>query len=252
MAVQNLTASVINKQYMWKFKTAILLISWSFFISFGSYAQNSEDEETVEVKRQEILTLGLTFDYLKLHTLLLDDREKWEFAVNLAILDKISAIAELGRANLNPVDAIKNANYTSEGNYGRFGLDYITKVNPDNKFIFGLRYSMSEYNEKIAYQVNNPLFENQIGLIERNNYTASWFELVISSEKIVRNIFKKPITDFLALGFKARVKANLEYTKSDFANSQQIPGYGLTNNKINPEINLYIKIRLGLLSKSTQ
>jgi hypothetical protein len=234
---------------MSKYKFFIILLAAILLFEQNSFAQETEtgDDQT---KKTKVIGVGLSFDYLKLHTLLLDDAEKWEVALNLSIKNKINLIAEVGIATLMPEDAFKNADYTVDGNYGRFGLDYILQINADNHFMVGLRYSLSNYNESILYTSANPIFEDQIGNIQRSNLSANWLEFVVTSEKRINRIFKSPINDFLRLGFKVRLKSNLNYSKFKFANTQLLPGYGLTNTKLNPEINLYIKIRLGLISKS--
>jgi hypothetical protein len=233
---------------MLKSKFYIILLAAILLLDQNSFGQETQIEID-QTKKTDIIGIGISFDYLKLHTLLLDDREKWEVAFNISVKNKINLIAEAGIATLMPEDAFKNANYTIDGNYGRFGLDYILQVNADNHFMLGLRYSVSNYNESILYTSENPIFDAQTGSIERNNLSANWLEFVVTSEKRINKIFKSPIKDFLHLGFKVRIKSNLSYTKFEFADTQQLPGYGLTNTKINPEINLYLKIRLGLLSK---
>ena len=99
------------------------------------HAQDSTAVNSTEIDQQrevtQNLSLGISFDYLKLNTLLRDESEKWEAAINLRVVDKISAIGEYGLATLSPQDAYKNAVYTSEGSYFRLGLDYHFTVIPN-------------------------------------------------------------------------------------------------------------------------
>lgn len=211
---------------------------------FTSYGQAVPDSIP---KRPQVVTLGISPDYLKLHTLLLDESEKWEAAVNLTLFEKVSIVGEYGIAQLTPEDAYKNATYISEGNYFRVGADYHLTVIPSNYLLLGFRYSQSTYDESIDYISENPLFPNTIGSIDRGSLSAQWFELVISSEKKVKRLFKKDIPDFLSLGFRLRLKSYLDFEDFETYPTKHIPGYGMTNTSLNPEINLYLKFRINLL-----
>lgn len=211
---------------------------------------NAQDSTAVDAKTPEIeeepqrLSLGIAFDYLKLHTLLLDESEKWEGAVNLLVLDKVSLIGEYGIAELTPEEAYKNAEYKSEGNYYRIGFDYHMTVVPNNFLMLGLRYARSSFNENINYEIGNPLFENELGELIREDLSATWYEFVLTSEKKVKKIRKKDIPDFLSIGFKFRLKSLQVYDDFPDYEVKNIPGYGRTNAKLNPEFNLYLKFRI--------
>tara|TARA_R110002012_G_scaffold296032_2_gene493020 strand:- start:82349 stop:83053 length:705 start_codon:yes stop_codon:yes gene_type:complete len=230
----------------YKFLYLLLFIPLSMTQAF---AQDSTDENSEEPEMQEKLkrlSLGIGFDYLKLHTLLTDNSEKWEGAVNFLILEKLSVIGEYGVAELTPEEAYKNSDYKSDGNYYRIGLDYHFTVNPNNFLLLGLRYSQASFNENIAYEIGNPVFENETGELNRNNLTARWYEFVLTSEKKIKRIRKKDIPDFLSIGFKFRLKSLLQYDDFDDFKIKNIPGYGRTNISLNPEFNLYLKFRIPL------
>ncbi|WP_236664904.1 DUF6048 family protein [Marivirga atlantica] len=231
---------------MLKSKTLLLLLFCSLQ-AFLVNAQSEETEQEIDTTKKKVIEVGLTFDYLKLHTLALDNSKKWEGAFNINLLNHYALIVEAGMSTLSPKDAYYNANYISEGTYYRLGFDYQTNINPTNLIMFGLRYSGSNYSENITYSTTNPLFEGQIGEIKREELFAHWYELVITSEKNVRRIFKNDIKDFLSLGFKFRLKSYLKYSQFELAETKQIPGFGSTVNKLNPEVNLFIKFRIPIL-----
>ncbi len=200
--------------------------------------------DTSEVSNK--LSVGLALDYLKLHTLLLDESEKWEVAINFRIYEKVSVVGAYGLASLRPQEGYRNAEYESSGDYFRLGVDYHLTVIPGNYLILGLRYSQAQYSETINYQILNPLFNPTTDNINRQGLTATWFEFVLTSEKEISNLFKKKIPDFLSVGFKLRLKTALDYTQFERADTYIIPGFGLTNANINPEFNLYLKFRLNI------
>jgi len=231
---------------MWRYKSLILLL-FCFFQAFFVNAQSEETEQEIDTTKKKIIEVGLAFDYLKLHTLALDNSEKWEAAFNITLFNHYALIAEAGMSSLSPEDAYFNADYTAEGTYYRVGFDYQTNINPSNLIMFGVRYAGSNYSENINYQTTNPLFEGQSGEIIRDELFAHWYEFVLTSEKSIRRIFKQEIKDFLSLGFKFRLKTYLTYSQFELAETKQIPGFGSTINKLNPEINLYIKFRIPIL-----
>jgi len=231
---------------MLKSKTLLLLL-FCALQAFLVNAQSEEAELEIDTTKKKIIEVGFTFDYLKLHTLALDNSEKWEGAINVNLFNHYALIAEAGMSTLSPKDAYYNADYISEGTYYRVGFDYQTNINPTNLIMFGLRYSGSKYSENIIYNTTNPLFEGQSGEIRREELFAHWYELVITSEKTVRRIFKNDIKDFLSLGFKFRLKSYLKYSQFELAETKHISGFGDTINKLNPEINLFIKFRIPIL-----
>ncbi|MGM0581119.1 MAG: DUF6048 family protein [Bacteroidota bacterium] len=236
----------MSLKFMLKYKLFYLILFLPFMMN-QAISQDSTNVETNEVENTEKvqnLSIGFAFDYLKLHTILIDESEKWEGALNFRILDKVSVIGEYGIAELTPEEAYKNSEYKSEGNYYRIGLDYHMTVIPNNFLLLGLRYAQSSFNEHINYEIGNPVFENETGELNRENLSATWYEFVLTSEKKIRKIRKKDIPDFLSIGFKFRLKSLHENDDFDNFEVKNIPGYGRTNMKFNPEFNLYIKFRI--------
>jgi len=215
-----------------------------FFSSIIVNQAFSQDSTEVKDEKAQNLSIGIAFDYLKLHTLLVDESEKWEGAVNFRILDKVSVIGEYGIAELSPQDAYENSEYQSAGGYFRIGLDYHLTVVPNNFLMLGFRFAQSSFDERISYEIGNPIFENEFGELNRENLSATWYEFVVTSEKKVKKIRKKDIPDFLSIGFKFRLKSLQEYDNFPDFEVKNIPGYGRTNMKLNPEFNLYIKFRI--------
>ncbi len=257
-------------------KSKVLIILPALLLGFFFHAFSQEEEKTEEQDstliegvvditgqeeaKEEIviptdttdivsnkLRIGLAIDYLKLHTLLIDESEKWEAAINFRIYEKVSIVGAYGLASLQPKEGFRNADYNSEGSYFRMGLDYHLTVIPGNFLILGVRYSQASYQESINYQILNPLFNPVLDNISRQNLSATWYEFVLTSEKEIRNLFKREIPNFLSVGFKFRLKTALDYSQFERADTYIIPGFGLTNANINPEFNLYLKFRIDLL-----
>lgn len=250
-ALQRYVLVTIRKS-MLKYKSIIYTASCLLF-SVTAFSQTATSEsasnDSILNSDKNSIQVGLTFDYLKLHHLITTGNKKFEGALNIAFRDKYHLIGSYGTANVSSESLYKNANNKVEGNYIRLGIDYSFSVNPDNRLMLGLRYAQSNFNEVIQYKISNPLFENETGTINRENSNASWFEIVLTTEKRLNRILNMDLNNMLAVGMKFRLKSGLNYTAYDFAPTKYVAGYGLTNTKINPEINLYIKFRFQLLSR---
>lgn len=180
--------------------------------------------------------LDIQFDYGKLHTLAFNDRSKWEGGAAITLKKYVSLVGQYGWASQTDTKAYKNADYTSKGYYYRAGVDFRLEILPQNFLMLGGRFGQSHFQDEIAYQIDNPIFNENSGTIARNNLDAYWWEFVVSSEKFLGKHF--------LLGFHFRLK-NMNYYE-DFATFPvyRIPGYGRTANGMNAEVNLYIKFRI--------
>ena len=239
----------MNKLYMWKYKSSLcgIIIAVSLLSSFQMYAQSIEADSSTQTSEKNVF-IGLSFDYLKLHHFITTDNQKLEAALNINLVDKVHLIASYGLSTVIRESDYQNADYLVEGNYYRLGADYSLDVNPANKFMLGLRYAGSTYDETINYQNENPLFPDQSNTIKRTGQQANWFELVLTSEKRLNRIFQLDVHQILAVGMKIRIKTALDYPDQDFAPTKYVTGYGMTNTKVNPEFNLYLKLRIKAFS----
>ena len=245
MVALNQFAQVMNKVYMWRSKIYKTLF-FSFILLFVHKVNAQED--SISIAKESFIQLGVSFDYLKLHNLLTSEDKKYEASLNINYNDKYHLIASYGISDVLRTTLYENADYQIEGSYLRAGIDYSFDVNPANKFLIGIRYANANYSENLNYSVNNPVFENWSENISRDNSNAQWFELVLTSEKRLNRLFTWEIPQVIALGMKFRIKSALQYSEYEFAPTRYVSGYGLTNTKVNPEINLYLKLRFRAVS----
>jgi hypothetical protein len=181
--------------------------------------------------------LEIYLDYLKLTSLAVDYEQKYEGGVGILFSNRMILVFEAGHGTLTPRNAYKNSNYTIEGNYGRIGVDYLLPFDPKNNFTVGLRYGRSYFQDQATYMIDGGMWDGYQNDFKRTNLIGHWSEIVIGSESELRKN--------MTIGFMFRFRilnsfANPDSSLPVFA----IPGYGRTQDKTIPALNLFIKYRL--------
>lgn len=216
-------------------------------VKINTRLNQEEDEEKTKEEKQAADSLRkinlvkyaaqLVIDYGKLITLASDFESKYEAEFGLIVFSRANISIEYGQGTLDPKKAYKNADfYTIEGNYFRFGADYIYPLNPENMLSIGGRYCMGNYSDKGNFLIGSllwPKYEEGFG---SDDMEANWVELVFSSETMmIKNTF---------LGLKLRLRYMLEFDTREDIPVYSVPGYGRTFDKTVPVVNLYVKYRL--------
>jgi len=180
-------------------------------------------------------SMSLIFDYGKLVGLVLDTESKYEAGIQVEFYNKFFVTTEFGVATLEPNGAYVNANYVSEGSYWRAGLGYKIDMSHKYNFMFSFRYGRSSYSDKGQIEIvsRSGIFDTYIEPFDRQNLSAYWYEIVMSSE---RRVWKG-----LYAGFHARVRIMGDYDEQIPLDVYSVPGYGRTIDKAFPAINLYVK-----------
>jgi hypothetical protein len=266
---------MIKRRYTYIFNAFLIILGCAVFTS-SSFAQNeinaypdslqidiadslsmvSNDTSTVLAEMTDSLQakklfsgLELVIDYGKILTLWTDFESKYEVGINLRFYEKFVIAAEMGYAELNPLNAYDNAlYYTVKGSYARLGLDYYTSYNPKSFYYAGFRYGMSFFEDEGLFLIDSEYWEDYQEGFGSTDISASWIELIVGTETYLKFGKKKeenPKSKFL-FGWKFRLRI-----LADFENREEkpliysIPGYGRTFNNITPAINLYVKYRFG-------
>ncbi len=210
---------------------------FSLVLIVSSLSLHAQDADTVEVKKVRI-SLGFALDYGKILTLPSKFETKAEVAFDITIMSKFQILVEIGYASLTPQDAINNGTYNSAGLYYRAGLTYGGEILPKNFLSFGVLYGLSNFEDSGTVLIKSTIWEDFNSTFERNDLTASWYEILIISEQRIRNN--------LALGVKFRWRNLTNFTNNYEPEVLAIPGYGRTFNNSIPAVNLYVKFLLPL------
>ncbi|MEM7109124.1 MAG: DUF6048 family protein, partial [Bacteroidota bacterium] len=178
--------------------------------------------------------LFITVDYGKLATLASDFESKVEASIGVQLLNRLVPVIEVGFSTLNPRTAFENGTYESTGIYGRFGINYLIPFDNTNTYYAGLRYGLSAFEDEGNYIIESDIFETYSIPFGESSQTATWFEVVLGSEKKVRNY-----NIYLGGLFRLRFIS----TRDRFVpiDTYAIPGYGRTLDETVPAFNLYIK-----------
>ncbi len=179
----------------------------------------------------------LYIDYGKLLTIAADFETKYEFGAGYQFKNRFQPNLKIGIATLEPTSAIENGTYKSEGQYWKAGLNYMIPFDAVNSFYLGAYYGQSKFEDEGTYEVISDLWPKFSGSFERKDLEATWYEVVVGSEKSM-------LKGHVKLGGVFGVRIIQSRTKFDFIDVYAIPGYGRTLDKTAPFANVYIKFQL--------
>ena len=143
------------------------------------------EADTLKTPKRIFSGISVTADIGKLGLgQLVNYEDKQAFSAHLLFMEKIQLSAEYGRGTISPVEAFKNVVYQVEGDYMRFGIDYVTRLKTKNFLSLGLRRASGTYSDMGTITVfsASDLSEDYVRTFSRADQTANWWEIVISSE----------------------------------------------------------------------
>lgn len=204
-----------------------------------SNQESIEDLLKVKTFYPFIRDVSAVLDYGKILGYLSGVEKKNEIGVQIGIKKNLLIVAEGGYSILNPNDSYVNADYEVRGRYFRLGLGLNKAITAENNLSLSLRYAMSDFEDQGTINVTSSsgLFEPYNESFSRKSLTASWYELVLGSEK--------KINTKLRLGFYFRFRVMGKYDEQVPYDVFSIPGYGRTFDKTVPALNLYLRYVLG-------
>ena len=212
-----------------KKKQIYIFIFSLFSISFivGQEIEN-KDNDTIVVKKKIInidkLSIGVDL-YNPIYSSLSNDDLSYELITSLRIFKNFSIASEIGSLDKYVED--ENVNFTSTGDYLKFGFDYNLFNNwtgMDNSIYLGMRFATSSFNNKIdSYTLRNPdsYWSNNVldnyETINHSNQNANWIELLVGIKvETIKNIY---------LGISLRLNRLLSNTTPNNFNNLYIPGF---------------------------
>jgi len=201
--------------------------------------QAQKDASADSLRNINLIRFGLQLliDYGKIATLASEFESKYDVEAGLIVFRRANIALEYGGGTLSPKKAFQNVGfYTVEGQYVRFGLDYIFALNAKNTFAIGGRYGVSNYADEGRFLLSSPLWETYQSDFGSDDLSATWVALAATSETLMRKN--------LYLGIKLRLRYLLEFETREDIPVYSIPGYGRTFDKSVPAVNLYIKYRI--------
>ena len=212
-----------------KRKQIYIFIFSLFTINFivGQEIANKKTDSTI-VKKKLInidkLSIGIDL-YNPIYSSINDDDLSYELITSLRILEDFSIASEIGSLDRYIED--ENINFTSTGEYIKFGFDYNlfnNWVGMDNSIYLGIRFATSSFNNKIdSYTLRNPdsYWSNNVTgnyeTINHSNQNAKWIELLVGIKvETIKNIY---------LGISLRLNRLLSNTSPNNFNNLYIPGF---------------------------
>jgi hypothetical protein len=211
-------------------KKQIYIFIFSLFTINFIVGQQTENKETdsIVVKKKLInidkLSIGVDL-YRPIYSSINNDDLSYELITSLRIFENFSITSEIGSLDKYVED--ENVNFTSTGDYLKFGFDYNLFNNwtgMDNSIYLGMRFATSSFNNKIdSYTVRNPdsYWSNNVlddyGTINHSNQNANWIELLVGIKvETFKNIY---------LGISLRLNRLLSNSTPNNFNNLYIPGF---------------------------
>ncbi|MEQ8627786.1 DUF6048 family protein [Ekhidna sp.] len=210
-----------------------LLFIFSLLLSAYCFAQTDEADSIVY---RRTLTPSIYLDYGKLLTIPTNFETKYEGGIELLFIEKFPLIIEAGQATLTPEGAYSNGTYESEGFYYRIGAGYVSQFIPKNKIGISFRYASSTFNENGRIFIESPsgAQDDFVQSIKREDLTATWYELVVYSDRQINDLF--------SIGLNLRLRVLSSYDEQAPIDVYAIPGYGRSFEDSVPAANFFLKV----------
>lgn len=212
-----------------------LLFIFSLFVSSVSIAQSTADA-TGSVTNKRAIIPSFYLDYGKLFTIPTNMETKYEGGLEILLQEKFPLIVEIGQATLTPEGAYANGTYESQGFYYRIGTGYYSQFTPKNKIGLTVRYATSTFSEEGRIFIESPSGSqgNFIQNIERNDLKATWYEVVLYSDR--------KLSDMFSIGMNLRLRILADYDEQPAVDVYAIPGYGRSFDDTIPAANFFLKV----------
>jgi hypothetical protein len=207
-----------------------LLSIFSLILLFSLSKVAAQDSTRITIKSGPQIYV----DYGKLLLFPTDFESKYEFGVAYQFKFKFQPNFQYGHGSLEPSSAIENGTYLSEGSYWRAGLNYLIPFDATNSFYLGVKYGQAKYEDSGTYTIESDVWPTINEKFQRKNLEADWYEVLIGSEKALKN-------SHIRLGGMFGVRFINKRKKIDFIDTYAVPGYGRTLDKSVPFLNVYIK-----------
>ena len=188
----------------------------------------NKDSDSLTVKKNLInvdkLSIGIDL-YKPIYSNINNDDLSYEILASLRIFENFSIASEIGSQDKYIED--ENVNFTSTGEYIKFGFDYNLFNNwtgMDNSIYLGMRFATSSFDNKIenyiirspdAYWSNN--VTSNFETINHSNQNANWIEFLVGIKvETIKNFY---------LGISLRLNRLLSNTTPNNFSNLYIPGF---------------------------
>lgn len=207
---------------------------------------SSPDSARVE-KRGTLIEPGIYLDYGKLALSFSNFESKFALGGEVRFFSRILLSAEYGEMQLTPDQAFENITYISEGSYLKAGAGYVGDFKQTYRLGLIARYGLSNFEDRGTIRLSDQtgLVDDYRETFERTGLTASWWELVLVSEKrlfLNKSNPESTLNRLFSVGFFFQVRFLIDYDSFELPDVNNIPGYGRSFDNSVPAFNLFFKI----------
>ena len=212
-----------------KTKQIYIFIFSLYSINFIAGQEIKNEETDSIIPKQKLinidkLSIGIDL-YRPIYSNINDDDLSYELITTLRIFKDFSIASEIGSLDRYIED--ENVNFTSSGEYIKFGFDYNLYNNwtgMDNSIYLGIRFATSNFNNKIDnYTVRNPdsYWSNTVTdgyeVVNHSNQNANWLEFLVGIKvETIKNIY---------FGISLRLNRLLSNSSPNNFSNLYIPGF---------------------------
>jgi len=206
----------------------IFIFSLSSINFIAGQEIKNEETDSIIPKQKLInidkLSIGIDL-YRPIYSNINDDDLSYELITTLRIFKDFSIASEIGSLDRYIED--ENVNFTSSGEYIKFGFDYNLYNNwtgMDNSIYLGIRFATSNFNNKIDnYSIRNPdsYWSNTVTdgyeVVNHSNQNANWLEFLVGIKvETIKNIY---------FGISLRLNRLLSNSSPNNFSNLYIPGF---------------------------
>ncbi len=212
-----------------------LLFIFSLIFAFAVQSQEVQNDSVI-VSSTPFIKSAVYVDYGKLFTIPSSFETKYEGGLELTFYGKLPIILEVGQASLSPEGAFSNGTYESKGLYYRVGLGYVGQFKSKIRMGISVRFAQSMFDENGRIFIESPsgAQETFIQNINRSDLTASWYEVVMYSDR--------ELSDLFSIGLNLRFRILADYDEQLPIDVYAIPGYGRAFDNTIPAANFFLKV----------
>ena len=118
------------------------------------YAQDEEALLAAD-KERALVFVDLELDYGTLIARFTDFAQKTEAAIGIGYKERIRFMFAYGTGAVDPQQAILNGSYRAEGDWLRYGADYLLSIDQRNWLGLGIRFGSSSFSDRASFGINS-------------------------------------------------------------------------------------------------
>ncbi len=230
---------------MWKFSFSLVLGFFLGFLALGVLAQNQPKPPKIKKQKTQKIKIPFYFDGIRVGTDvsklifmgLNGDKTRYDLNTDLSLSNRVHFNMRLGYSNMRSViqrssDSVAyNAQYINKGTYASLGLEYnfLRRVMNENGVFGGLHIGHARFQHDLAHAIRNSFWSgpNDVNIkkFADKGMSCTWLEVTAALKgKLWRSFYG---------GYHIRLQYLMDWQDGTKVRSNDLPGFGSTQNRTN-------------------